>query len=199
MGIKDKLRVDDHYSQKARLEGYPARSVYKLMELDQKYGLISPEKKVLDLGCAPGSWTKYASEKIGPKGAVVGIDLLLPKEKFPSNVELISLDLLGNEPEILAHLGFFDLVMSDLAPKTCGHKDVDQAKSLELCQRAWIWARKLLVLKGSFLFKIFESNEAELFIKELSPFFSRQIRLKPKATRSKSMETFILGLGFSEV
>ncbi|MDL2260395.1 RlmE family RNA methyltransferase [Deltaproteobacteria bacterium OttesenSCG-928-K17] len=205
MAIKDKNRVDDHYSQKARKDGYPARSVYKLEEIDQKHKLLRPGQKVLDLGCAPGSWTLYVAEKVREKGRVIGIDLTWPGGAFPPHVSIIQADLLENELELQGRvrelLGSdqdapFDLVLSDMAPKTMGRREVDQARSLELCRMAWAWAEKMLRPGGHFLFKIFQSQEGDDFIKTLAPKFEKITRLKPKATRSQSLETFVLGRGF---
>ena len=200
MTIKDRRRIDDHYSQRARKEGFPARSVYKLEEIDQKYRLFRPGQAVLDMGCAPGSWTLYAADKIGPKGRVIGVDLNPPEgATFPSQVtifegDLLEIDLIemtGDEP--------FDLILSDMAPKTMGRREVDQARSLELCQMAWIWAEKLLKPGGIFIFKIFQSQEGDDFIKTLKPRFTAINRLKPQATRSQSLEVFVIGRTFKPV
>jgi 23S rRNA (uridine2552-2'-O)-methyltransferase len=197
--INDRSRLDDHWSRKARQEGYPARSVWKLEELDRKHGLLKPGLKVLDLGCAPGGWTLFAAKAVGPAGLVVGIDLSPPLPgAFPSNVELIAADLLLSEPALAAGPGPYDLVLSDLAPKTTGRREVDQARSLELCERAWDWARALMRPGGAFLFKLFESPSGDALARGLSSRFARQVRLKPKATRSASVEIFVLGLGFKK-
>ncbi|MDR1657160.1 MAG: RlmE family RNA methyltransferase [Deltaproteobacteria bacterium] len=197
MTIKDRRRLDDHYSRLARKEGYPARSVYKLGEFDQKYKLFRPELKVLDLGCAPGGWTLYAAQKVGPRGLVVGLDLKAPSQGgFPPWVRLLVADLLEPIPSQLSDMKPFDVVLSDMAPKTTGRREVDQARSLELCQAAWAVTEQYLRAGGFYLFKVFESPEADELVKQLAPFFSRQVRLKPKATRGQSTEIFILGLGF---
>lgn len=196
MTVKDRGRVDDHYSQKARKEGFPARSVYKLEEIDQKYKLLRPGQKVLDLGCAPGSWTLYAAGKVGLKGRVIGIDLELPSAAFPPQVSVFEGDLLENPRQLVEEAAPFDLVLSDMAPKTMGRREVDQARSLELCQMAWVWAEKMLSGGGHFLFKIFQSQDADDFIRSLQPHFEKIIRLKPKATRSRSLEIFVLGLKY---
>jgi len=196
MTIKDRKRVDDHYSQKARKEGFPARSVYKLEEIDQKYKLLRVGQKVLDLGCAPGSWTLYAAGKVGLKGRVIGIDLEAPGASFPPQVSVFQGDLLENPVELVAETAPFDLVLSDMAPKTMGRREVDQARSLELCRMAWIWAEKMLAEGGHFLFKLFQSQDGDDFVRTLQPRFSKIVRLKPKATRSHSLEVFVLGLKY---
>lgn len=197
MTIKDRGRLDDHYSRKARQEGFPARSVYKLEEIDQKYKLLRPGQNVLDLGCAPGSWSLYAAGKVGPRGRVIGLDLTLPSVAFPAQVSIFQADLLENPLELVLSAAPFDLVLSDMAPKTMGRREVDQARSLELCEMAWVWALELLKPGGHFIFKIFQSQDGDNFIRTLAPKFNKIIRVKPKATRSESLEIFVLGHKFT--
>ncbi len=196
MAIKDKKRIDDHYSRKARKEGFPARSVYKLEEIDQKYHLLKPGQRILDLGCAPGSWTLYAAGKVGPKGRVLGIDLNAPTAAFPPQVRILEADLLEADKALAAGEAPFDLALSDMAPKTMGRREVDQARSLELCQMAWLWAMDFLSPGGHFLFKIFQSQDGDDFIRTLAPHFAKIIRIKPKATRNESLEIFVLAQNF---
>lgn len=197
MAIKDRKRIDDHYSQKARKEGFPARSVYKLAEINEKYRLFAPGQHILDLGCAPGSWSLYAAEKVGPKGRVLGLDLSPVSAAFPPQVRILEADLLEADFQILLEgEAPFNLVLSDMAPKTMGRREVDQARSLELCQMAWLWARELLKPGGHFIFKIFQSQDGDDFIRTLAPRFSKIFRIKPKATRSESLEIFVLGQNF---
>lgn len=197
MTIKDRSRLDDHYSQKARQEGFPARSVYKLEEIDQKHRLFKPGQKVLDLGCAPGSWSLYAADKVGSQGRVIGLDLDPPTSSFPPQVAILKADLLEDRmDELVSETAPFDLVLSDMAPRTMGRREVDQARSLELCRMAWAWAERLLKPGGHFLFKIFQSQDGDDFIRGLQPCFAKITRLKPKATRSHSLETFVLAKGY---
>ncbi|MDR2386845.1 MAG: RlmE family RNA methyltransferase [Deltaproteobacteria bacterium] len=197
MTIKDRKRIDDFYSQKARKEKYPARSVWKLEEFDEKYRLFKPGMRVLDLGCAPGSWTLYAAKAVGPGGLVLGLDLNPPQAAgLPKNVIFKKVDLLlaeGLEPA--QEYGPFQIILSDLAPKTSGRKEIDQAKSLELCAAAWQWAQALSVKGADFLLKIFQSPEGDEFLKSLNLFYEKQIRLKPKASRKASQEIFVLNRG----
>ena len=196
MAIKDRKRIDDHYSRKARQEGYPARSIYKLEEIDKKFKLLKAGQRVLDLGCAPGSWTLYAAGIVGSKGRVIGIDLSPISSTFPPQVTIFEADLLTNPENLVEGEEPFDLVLSDMAPKTMGRREVDQARSLELCQMAWTWTEHMLKPGGHFVFKIFQSQEGDDFIRTLQLRFAKISRLKPKATRSQSLETFIIGLGF---
>ncbi|MDR1545578.1 MAG: RlmE family RNA methyltransferase [Deltaproteobacteria bacterium] len=200
MTVKDRRRLDDHWSRKARQAGYPARSVWKLEEFDRKWGLFRPGQKVLDLGCSPGGWTLYAAQKVGPTGLVLGFDLQPPDPAgFPPQAKLLQADVLEEPSETAAAWGPFAAVLSDMAPKTTGRREVDQARSLELCQAARRWAEALTAAGGLFMFKIFESPQAALFVKDLGDVFERVRRLKPQATRVESMETFVLAQGFKGV
>lgn len=198
MTIKDQRRLDDHYSRKARKEGYPARSVWKLEEFDRKYGLFKPGQKVLDLGCAPGGWTLYAAAKVGAGGLALGYDLALPKgQKFPAQVVLREADLAEIDSAEAVDLGPFDAVLSDMAPKTTGRREIDQALSLRLCLIAWDWARKSAKKGGFFLLKIFQSPDGDRFLKSLEPYFRKRTLLKPQATRKESQEIYFLGQAFA--
>jgi 23S rRNA (uridine2552-2'-O)-methyltransferase len=195
--VKDRSRLDDHYSRQARQTGYPARSVYKLEEIDRKYRLFRKGQRVLDLGCSPGSWSLYAARKVGEGGLVLGLDLHLPEyENSEPQLFFLMANLLTASPELARPQGPFDLVLSDLAPATCGRKEVDQARSLALVQAAWAWAEALLKPGGHFLYKIFQSPEGEDFSRELKKKFNKIELLKPKATRSQSREIFGLGFAF---
>jgi 23S rRNA (uridine2552-2'-O)-methyltransferase len=198
--VKDQSRLDDHYSRQARQNGYPARSVYKLEEIDRKYRLFQTGQRVLDLGCSPGSWSLYAARKVGEGGLVLGLDLHCPSNKncepLPQLL-FMTADLLTASPELVKPQGYFDMVLSDLAPATCGRKEVDQARSLALVQVAWTWAEVLLKPGGHFLYKIFQSPEGEDFSRGLKKKFNKIELLKPKATRSRSREIFGLGFGFT--
>jgi 23S rRNA (uridine2552-2'-O)-methyltransferase len=198
MTVKDRSRLDDHYSHQARQAGFPARSVFKLEELDLKYHLFRPGQRVLDLGCAPGSWSLYAAQKVGREGLVLGLDLKPPALKAEPLAQLsfLTVDLLATSPDLVKSQGPFDLVMSDLAPATCGRKEIDQARSLALVRAAWAWAEVLLKSGGHFLYKIFQSPEGEDFSRNLKEKFNKIELLKPRATRSRSREIFGLGLGF---
>lgn len=189
----------DHYFKRAKAENYPARSVYKLKELDVKFSLLKPGLKVLDLGAAPGSWSLFAAERVGPTGCVLALDIQTTEQEFPDNVRFLVHDAFEDSPELLAimePLLPFDLVMSDMAPRTTGVKFTDQARSLELCERARDVALKRLKPGGNFVAKIFEGPDAKGFQESLKPCFEKVRGFKPKSSRAESKETFILGLGF---
>ncbi|MDO9084278.1 MAG: RlmE family RNA methyltransferase [Humidesulfovibrio sp.] len=189
----------DHYFKRAKAENYPARSVYKLQELDAKFALLKPGLKVLDLGAAPGSWSLFAAQKVGPAGRVLALDIQPTVQEFPANVHFLVHDAFADSPELLAvmtPLLPFDLVMSDMAPSTTGIKFTDQARSLELCERARDVALKRLKIGGNFVAKIFEGPDAKGFQDSLKPFFALVRGFKPKSSRAESKETFFLGLGY---
>jgi 23S rRNA (uridine2552-2'-O)-methyltransferase len=189
----------DHFFKKAKQENFAARSVFKLQEIDERNKVFKPGMTVLDLGAAPGSWSQYASKKIGAAGRVLGVDLT-PVELQMSNAAFISADLydLNLEATVREH-GFnekFDIVMSDMAPKTTGIKSADQAKSLALCELALDVARRFLKPKGTFICKLFHSGDFNKFRDEMRPSFEKIDIVKPKATRQISKEIFLVGMGF---
>jgi len=189
----------DHYFKRAKAENYPARSVYKLQELDAKFGLLKPGSHVLDLGAAPGSWTLFAAKKVGPAGSVLALDIQSTEQEFPDNVRFLVHDAFEDSPELLAlmePLLPFDFVMSDMAPRTTGVKFTDQARSVELCERARDVALRRLKPGGDFVAKIFEGPDAKTFQESLRPYFEKVRGFKPKSSRAESKETFIVGLGF---
>jgi 23S rRNA (uridine2552-2'-O)-methyltransferase len=189
-------RSRDYYSKKARREGYPARSVYKLQEIDQRYGLIKAGYTILDLGCCPGSWLKYCAQKAGEKGLVVGVDRAKPADPLPTNTRFVLADI-NQLPftELEAISEGFKLVLSDLAPATTGVKLVDEQASLALASSALALAQKLLLSQGNILLKVFQGGEFPRFVTELKPHFKQVRLIRPKAVRKESREIYVLGLG----
>lgn len=189
----------DKYFKKAKQEGFAARSVYKLQELDQKFRIFKKGQLVLDLGASPGSWSQYASQKIGKEGRVLGVDLSPVTVKL-ENAAFVVADLRDlNLQDVFREHGFeppFDVVMSDMAPKTTGIKSVDQARSLELCELALETAKKYLRPGGTFICKFFHSGEFGQLRAAIKKEFERVDALKPESTRSISKEIFLVGLKF---
>ncbi|MDK2954638.1 MAG: rRNA (uridine2552-2-O)-methyltransferase [Desulfovibrionales bacterium] len=191
----------DHYFKKAKEENYPARSVYKLQELNQRFHILSPGQRVLDLGAAPGSWTLFTAKKIGPEGLVLAVDLQSAGASFPENVVYLQADVLeegGELQQALEEHGPFDLVLSDMAPKTTGVKFTDQARSLELCEMARDIAVSRLTLGGALVVKIFEGPDVKAFMDGLRDHFFKVRAFKPKSSRSESKETFLLAQGLKD-
>jgi len=172
-----------------------ARAVYKLKEVDEKYHLLKQGQRVLDLGCSPGSWLQYIASRVGPGGLVLGVDVtplaieVVPPLHFVQG-EAASIDL----EAIRAFSPVFDVVLSDLAPKTTGQRQVDQQRSLELAHLAWDWARELLREGGHFLVKVFEGPDTAALATVLKENFSLCRRIKPAGSRPASREIYFLGL-----
>ncbi|MEW6658392.1 MAG: RlmE family RNA methyltransferase [Thermodesulfobacteriota bacterium] len=187
--------VPDSYRTRARAEGYVARAVYKLKAMDGKYRLFQPGQQVLDLGCAPGSWLQYLASRVGPKGVVVGVDLTPPAVPVAPPVYFVLGDLAALDLEAVTAISpDFDAVVSDLAPRTTGIREVDQQRSLDLARAAWAWARKLLRPGGHFLVKVFEGPEVEALFRELAEAFRSCRRVKPPGSRAASKEIYFLAM-----
>ena len=189
-------RWEDHYSRRAKKERFPARSVFKLQEIQSKHHLIKKGDKVLDLGCAPGSWLLYAANLTGNKGHVVGIDLKPVTEKVPPHVRIYSGDILSLDDRFFESLGKnFNVVVSDMSPATTGNKHVDSARSYNLCQAALSIAQTLLIPGGSFVCKIFQGEDFKEFSESVRSIFRSHKIFKPQASRKASKEIYIIGLG----
>lgn len=186
----------DYWSQKAFSEGYPARSVYKLKEMDEKFGIIKKNCTVLDLGAAPGSWTTYLLRNLGEKGKVVSCDLNpLSKSVKGENLTFLQGDL--NDAEIRGNikaLGPYDLVVCDAAPLTTGNRIVDTARSEQLVEMAIWYAETMLKKAGCFCVKIFQNGDQQKFLKKMRELFESAKGFKPEACRSESFETFLVGV-----
>lgn len=193
------FKVKDHYFHKAKKENFLARSVYKLEEIDDRFRILEKGNKVIDMGYHPGSWIQYTSEKIGVNGLVIGADIRDINTKLSSvkNVRLFQKDVLTIES--LEELGVseqFDVVLSDMAPNTTGVQSVDQARSLNLVEMVFTLLPKFLKPGGHVVVKVFESNDAQLFLKEQKKHFGEFHYLRPKSTRSVSKEYFVIGKKF---
>jgi 23S rRNA (uridine2552-2'-O)-methyltransferase len=189
-------RWEDHYSRRAKKERFPARSVFKLQEIQSKHHLIKKGDKVLDLGCAPGSWLLYAANLTGNKGQVVGIDLKPVDEKVPPHVSIYNGDILTLDDRFFESLGKdFNVVVSDMSPATTGNKHVDSARSYNLCQAALSIAQTLLIPGGSFVCKIFQGEDFKEFSDAVRSVFKSHKIFKPQASRKASKEIYIIGLG----
>jgi 23S rRNA (uridine2552-2'-O)-methyltransferase len=186
----------DHYSRRAKKDRYPARSVYKLEEIQQKHRLIQKGYKILDLGCSPGSWLLYAAKLTGDRGRVIGIDLKPVKIQAAPNIEIINGDVFALDAGVLGT--DFNVVMSDMAPATTGHKAVDAARSAGLCETALAIAQRVLLPGGSFVCKIFQGPDFNQFVNSVRAGFDKQKIFKPRSIRKASKEIFIIGLGLKK-
>ncbi len=191
-------RRPDHYTRRAKASGFAARSVFKLEEIDKRTRLLRRGLRVLDLGCAPGSWTQYAAGKVGRGGRVVGIDRRAIEFAAPQVTTLVG-DIFETDAERFfeAGGGRFDVVLSDMAPDTTGDRFTDHVRSVELCRRALYLADTLLERGGAFVCKVFEGGDVPELVDEIRPRYGKLKRIKPKSTRSESVELFIVAQGFS--
>jgi 23S rRNA (uridine2552-2'-O)-methyltransferase len=185
----------DRFTAKAHKEGFAARSIYKLEEIDRRLRLVRQGMRVLDLGAAPGSWTQYLAQKVGGKGAVVALDLNPLRVAVPAYVQAREMDVLSAPVEEIAALGPFDLVVSDMAPHTTGVRDADVARSVELVERAITIADASLKPGGALLVKIFQGSGFEEVRVLLRVRFDEVRIVKPEASRKESIEIYLAGLG----
>lgn len=183
--------IQDTYFLRAKKDGYRARSAYKLLEINDKYKILKPGQSVLDLGAAPGSWLQVIEQKVGNKGKIVGIDLQEIKP-LGDNVAIYQADIFSDIMEDLFWDEKFDVITSDLAPKTSGVKDIDQWKSIELNQQVIELAQKHLKQNGTVILKVFIGADFQDFVKELKTIFQEVHSFKPKACRDRSFETYLI-------
>ncbi|BBO90288.1 RlmE family RNA methyltransferase [Desulfosarcina ovata] len=186
----------DHYTRQAKRDHFAARSVYKLQEIQKKHRILNRGARVLDLGCAPGSWLQFTARVIGPEGRLVGIDLSPVTIALPDHVTVITGDVADLEGHLAGlALTRVDVVLSDMAPATTGNRHVDEARSVGLCEAALAIADNTLVTGGHFVCKIFQGNDFKTFTDAVKQRFQRQAAFRPKSTRKASREVFVIGLG----
>ena len=190
----------DHYFHRAKKENYLARAVYKLEEIQNKYNVLRPGYRVLDLGAAPGSWIQLTSKIVGPSGRIVGADLKEIDHPFPKHVTVYQQDIY--EPEFLELLirehAPFDVVLSDMAPSTSGFKMADSARSELLYEQAIELACAVLKAQGHFLAKIFQGSDFHNLVAETKRRFEWVKVCKPDASRKKSKEIYILAMRYKK-
>lgn len=184
----------DYHTREAHKAGFVARSVFKLSEIDRRVDLLSPGQHVLDLGAAPGSWSAYAAQKIGNQGRLLAVDLKPLTARLDPWCTVIEGDAFALESCVLDDLAPYDVVLSDMAPNTTGHKGVDQARSFDLFCRALELATALLRPEGSFVGKLFMSGEYEEARNRMRQSFAKVRTIRPETTRSVSSEIFLVGL-----
>lgn len=198
---------DDEYVRKAQAEGYRARSVYKIKEIDEKDRLIRPNSVIVDLGAAPGGWTQYAAQKVGDKGQIFALDIL-PMDSL-AGVDIIQGDFTdeavlnqllsaisqryGINPENKAVI---DLVISDMAPNISGMKAIDQPRAMLLAELAVDFAYRTLKPSGGFVTKIFQGEGFEAYLQNLRQYFQKVTTRKPKSSRDRSQEVFLVATGY---
>ena len=189
---------NDEFVKRARKEGYRSRAVYKLQEIDTRDRLLKPGMTVVDLGAAPGAWSQYLVERVGRTGRVIALDIL-PMEALPG-VEVLKgdfteeatlkalLDALGGRP--------VDLVISDMSPNISGVDSADKARAMYLSELALDFAAQVLKPGGAFLMKVFQGSGFSELYKIIQGKFTRAVSRKPKASRARSAEIYVLATGF---
>jgi 23S rRNA (uridine2552-2'-O)-methyltransferase len=191
-----KRHISDHYVHQAKQDGYRSRAAYKLLEIDAKYKIFSEVTTVIDLGCAPGSWSQVALKKITASGKVVGVDLLLMK---PLDKLIFIQGDFGEEEVFAKLLGAInnkpvDLIISDIAPNLSGIKMVDQARCAGLVELVLDFATNYLRQGGNCLIKVFQGAEFNSLVILARSIFNTVVQLKPEASRGESSEMYLLGL-----
>ena len=189
----------DSFTKAAKAQGYPARSVFKLEEIDHRVRLLRQGQRVLDLGAAPGSWSMYAAKKIAPSGKLLAIDLSEIQGSLGPNAQIVQGDALSLANESLATFAPYDVVLSDMAPSTSGSKVADQARSFELFMRALEIAGALGAPGGSFVGKLFMSEDFIKAREALRALFAEVRTIKPEGTRASSVEVFLIGLARKKI
>ena len=194
-------RKRDYYYRKAKEEKYRSRASYKLLEVVWKYHFLNEGDVVVDLGAAPGGWLQAARKTVGGEGFVLGVDFNIIQPVEEANVCAIIGDITQPETikeikEILPSLA--DAVISDVSPNVSGVWEVDHARQIELARSSLAIAAEILRSGGNFFVKVFQGDMFDDFIREVKNYFRRVKIIKPKASRAKSAEIFVLGMGMKE-
>jgi 23S rRNA (uridine2552-2'-O)-methyltransferase len=192
---KNPYAKPDRFTRAAKEAGYPARSVFKLEEIDRRARVFREGMRVLDLGASPGSWSLFASQRIGPKGRLVAVDLEPLTVGLPPNATFLQADAFGLQDEALAPSGPYDVVLSDMAPKTTGNRPTDQARSFELFMHALAIAVRVGGPGGAFVGKIFMSEDLREARAELRRHYAAERLIRPQGTRAISAEIFAVASG----
>jgi 23S rRNA (uridine2552-2'-O)-methyltransferase len=189
---------DDPYVKMAQAQGYRSRAVFKLKEINDKDNLIKSGMNIVDLGAAPGGWSQFARQLLGKNGRLVALDIL-PMEPL-EGVDMIIGDFreesVLNELYAILDNAPIQLVLSDMAPNMSGNKSTDQARAMYLCELALDTAKTVLAKNGVFLVKVFQGEGFETYLKEVGQAFNSVVIRKPKASRPRSNEVYILAKGF---
>ena len=190
--------VNDHYVQEAKRRGYRSRAAFKLIELAEKDKLLHPGRSVVDLGAAPGSWSQVLRERLGPAATIVAVDVL-PMDGL-AGVTFVQTDFATDEglAEVVRALGNakVELVVSDMAPNLSGIESVDQARSVHLAELAFDFACQCLQPGGDLAVKLFQGSGLDAFARSVGERFAKVYVRKPKASRDRSREVFLVAKGF---
>jgi 23S rRNA (uridine2552-2'-O)-methyltransferase len=190
-------QLRDPYVMRAKREGVRSRAAYKLAEVDDKYHVLKPGARVVDLGAAPGGWSEIAAQRVGAKGRVIALDIL--DMKPIAGVEFLQLDFLADSaPAQLKALlgGQADVVLSDMAANATGHRKTDHLRIMGLAEAAVIFAREVLAVGGAFICKVLQGGTEAVLLAELKRDFESVKHVKPPASRADSAELYLLARGF---
>jgi 23S rRNA (uridine2552-2'-O)-methyltransferase len=190
-------QISDPYVARAKREGFRSRAAFKLAEIDDKFHLLKPGARVVDLGAAPGGWSEIAARRAGPRGRVVALDIL--EMKPIAGVDFLQLDFLDETaPAKLKDLlgGKADVVLSDMAANATGHRQTDHLRIMALAEAAALFAREVLAPGGAFLCKVLQGGTEAGLLAELKRDFETVKHVKPPASRADSAELYLLAKGF---
>ena len=194
--LGDKGSRHDAAYKRAKSEGFASRAIYKLEEVDKRFRLLQPGRRVIDLGCWPGSWMQYAAERVGEEGFVLGLDKREVELSLPPNAKAFVADVFAVDPAALGEtFGDFDVVLSDMAPKTTGDRTTDMFRSEELTRRALVFATAILRPGGHFCAKVFVGGGFKQLLADVSKAFSEVKPVHPKNTRAGSYEQSVVARG----
>jgi 23S rRNA (uridine2552-2'-O)-methyltransferase len=188
----------DFYWRKSKEDGYPARSVYKLREIQEKFTLIRNGDRVLDLGASPGSWSIYVMDMLGGSGGVTGVDLNPPDKALMSRKGYVFIQGDFTTEETASRIreaGLYSVVISDAAPSTTGNRMTDTARSLDIGEQVLMICGRVLGAGGNMAMKIFQGGEERRILDGMKGMFASARAFKPKASRQDSMEIYFVGLG----
>jgi 23S rRNA (uridine2552-2'-O)-methyltransferase len=193
--LKERRHRHDPFHQRAKKEGFAARAVYKLQEIDEKVRLFRPGQRVLDLGCKPGSWLQYAASRVGGGAKLVGIDRTPIDVVIPGARVMVGDVFAVSIADLVGDLGGFDVVLSDMAPDTSGIRSMDQARSEALFERALEIAEQTLDRGGAFVGKLFQGPAFQALVNRCREGFEKVQVVKPAGSRAESIETYVVATG----
>lgn len=189
--------LNDEYVLRSQKDGYRSRAAYKLEEINKKFSLLKPSQNIVDLGAAPGGWSQIAAKIIGKKGRIVAIDLLeMPQIE---NIDFLQGDFCdpANIGLILTKFhGKIDVILSDMAPNTTGHKGTDHLRIIDLCERVFNFANLCLANDGSMVIKIFQGGAEASILGQIKQKFREVRHFKPNSSRKESSEIYLIAKGF---
>ena len=190
-------QLNDPYVEAAKRDGYRSRAAFKLLDLDEKFHLLKPGMRVVDLGAAPGGWSQVAVTKVGKKGKVVGCDLL-EVAPIPGATIIVQDFLADDAPQKINALldGQADIVMSDMAANATGHAPTDHIRIMHLCELAYDFAREVLAPEGIFICKVLKGGTERELLKIMQRDFKTVKHAKPPSSRADSAESYVVAIGF---